>query len=177
MYYCPKCHYTTDSLSNFCPICGAKTEVYEAVPSPTPVDSSRIAPAVSDSPVFSKPKMIIGGILGIASFVMALFSVLLFALPALLNGAEYIEIKYEAYTYAVTLCVMAIPMAIIGFLFSNGVLKAGADSGLSKAGRILAFFALIVIIGAIVLLAVNFDDVSATMRYAFSGDTDVQLFV
>ena len=159
MYYCPKCNYSTEELSNFCPVCGAKTEVRDTA----------VVPEVTDSaPSYSKAKLILGGIFGIVGFIAALALAVLAAAPVFFKAQVYAPLRFMAYTYCITALELALPLTILGFLFCNGVLKKGARSGLAKAGRLLGLFGIILVCAAIVISVFNIEDISNLFKH-FSG--------
>lgn len=143
MYICTNCNYSTEQASNYCSVCGAQmVEVH-----PQPVQQTDLYaqqyqgynPYYPQSPAVqvSKAKIIVGMVMSIVGFVFAAMGIL-YTFAGLVSGEVGV-----ALILAISFAVFSVPLSIVGLVLSARCINDGAQSGMSKVGKILGLIGVI----------------------------------
>ncbi len=152
MYICPNCNYTTEEVSNYCPVCGSKVvEVqpqpvqYEQYSQPQPVQYTQADPYAQQYQYYAQPpvanvskgKIIVGMILSIVGLAFGGFGLLYTFI-----GLATTEIGV-ALAMAIAFGIFSVPLSIVGLILSAGAQRQGSTSAMAKAGKILGLIGVI----------------------------------
>ena len=144
MYVCPNCNYSTEEASNYCPVCGS--QVVEVQPQPVYQQPDPYAQQYqaynqyyqqTPAPQVSKGKIITGMILSISGLVFAGLG-LLYTFIGLLTTEIGVALGM-----AIGFGIFSVPLSIVGLVLSTGCIRAGAQSGMAKVGKILGLIGVI----------------------------------
>lgn len=135
MYICQKCNYSSETSSNFCPLCGN--------------------PMISHNPTYTTTapksylaKKITGMVLSLNCFILAViagvYSLILAIIPDEVAVASGLVIT-------VYFALFGLPGSIIGLIFSNQVRNLGDTSRMSSSGKGLGLAGIIIFAASFVV--------------------------
>ena len=165
MYICPNCNYSTEEQSNYCPVCGSQVVEVQPQPQPQPVYQQpdlyaqqyqaynqyyQPQPAAQ----VSKGKIIVSMILSIVGLAFAGLG-LLYTFVGLATGGVGV-----ALAMAVVFGIFSVPLSIVGLILSTSCIRAGAQSGMVKVGKILGLIGVIAsgVMLLLGLMSLGFED-------------------
>ena len=156
MFICPNCKKISETPINFCTCCGARMEaentayiapVNEAVPGG--YNTQNTIPDANDTPEAPKPskaKAIVGMALSAAGFINAATGIL-YAL-----GYMATETNEFTFMFTIIMCIITLPLSLVGLILSSKSRKAGDLSIFTKLGRL---FGILGIIASAILLSLG----------------------
>lgn len=160
MYICKNCNHTSETMLNFCPICGNAMVLEQPAEVQTP-DTYQNPVVFQNNVIVNQPepakkpnlaKKIIGMALSIEGFVMAIITVLysfIFIMAAIGTGEP--EMGMVALVFTFIMAIIGLPGSIIGLVFSNKARNAGDTSAMSRVGKGLGLAGIIVFAASFVI--------------------------
>lgn len=153
MYICKNCNHTSETMLNFCPICGnamvleqpAEVQNPDTYQNPVVFQNNVIVTQPESAKKPNLAKKIVGMALSIEGFGVAVINaiyVAIFLLAGLVGGET--EMGIASLVLTVVLGVFGLPGSIIGLAFSNSARNAGDTSAFSRIGKALGLAGIIV---------------------------------